>query len=166
MVKLAAARRYEAAWDLYRSGDFHQALGELTGFEAEFGPDPAVVRLRETCEAYRQCPPENRLGRNFKDVDKMRRRLKKSCGPAGREEGHGKDWDTGKTAWLLLAWLLLFSPAVMASDPATLTVTKAQHGREIALKVGSILRNRASRDKPAPAIAGWNRRPAPPTSNS
>ena len=27
----------------------------------------------------------------------------------------------------------------MASDPATLTVTKAQHGREIALKVGSIL---------------------------
>ena len=44
-----------------------------------------------------------------------------------------------ETAWLLLAWLLLFSPAVMASDPATLTVTKAQHGREIALKVGSIL---------------------------
>ena len=44
-----------------------------------------------------------------------------------------------ETAWLLLAWLLLFSPAVMASDPATLTVTKAQHGREITLKVGSIL---------------------------
>ena len=44
-----------------------------------------------------------------------------------------------ETAWLLLAWLLLFSPAVMASDPATFTVTKAQHGREIALKVGSIL---------------------------
>jgi inhibitor of cysteine peptidase len=46
---------------------------------------------------------------------------------------------TPETAWLVLAWLLLFSPAVMASDPATLTVTKAQHGREIALKVGSIL---------------------------
>jgi inhibitor of cysteine peptidase len=44
-----------------------------------------------------------------------------------------------ETAWLLLAWLLLFSPAVMASDPATLTVTRAQHGREITLKVGSIL---------------------------
>jgi inhibitor of cysteine peptidase len=42
-------------------------------------------------------------------------------------------------AWLLLAWLLLSPLAVMASDPATLTLTKAQHGREIALKVGSIL---------------------------
>ncbi len=58
LVKLAAARRYETAWDHYRSGDFHQALSELAGFEAEFGPDPAVERLRQTCEAYRQCPPE------------------------------------------------------------------------------------------------------------
>jgi adenylate cyclase len=58
LVKLAAARRYEAAWDNYRSGDFHQALSELAGFEAEFGPDPAVARLRQSCEAYRQCPPE------------------------------------------------------------------------------------------------------------
>jgi adenylate cyclase len=58
MVKLAAARRYEAAWDHYQSGDFHQALSILAGFEAEFGPDPAVARLRQTCETYRQCPPE------------------------------------------------------------------------------------------------------------
>jgi inhibitor of cysteine peptidase len=42
-------------------------------------------------------------------------------------------------AWLLLAWLLLFPLAVMASDPAAVTVTRAQDGREIALKVGSIL---------------------------
>ena len=57
-VKLTAARRYEAAWDKYRSGDFHQALEELAGFEAEFGPDAAVERLRQTCEAYRRCPPD------------------------------------------------------------------------------------------------------------
>jgi adenylate cyclase len=57
IVKLAAARRYEAAWDKYRSGDFHQALEELAGFEAEFGPDAAVERLRQTCEAYRSHPP-------------------------------------------------------------------------------------------------------------
>jgi inhibitor of cysteine peptidase len=42
-------------------------------------------------------------------------------------------------AWLLLAWLLLFPLAVMASDPAAVTVTRAQDGREIALKVGNIL---------------------------
>ena len=42
-------------------------------------------------------------------------------------------------AWLLFAWLLLFPLAVMASDPAAVTVTRAQDGREIALKVGSIL---------------------------
>jgi adenylate cyclase len=57
MVKLAAARRYEAAWDKYRSGDFRQALDGLAGFEAEFGPDPAVARLRQTCEAYLIHPP-------------------------------------------------------------------------------------------------------------
>ena len=44
-----------------------------------------------------------------------------------------------ESAWLLLALLLLFPAAVMASDPTTLTVTKAQHGRDLALKVGSIL---------------------------
>ena len=42
-------------------------------------------------------------------------------------------------AGLLLAFLLLWQPAVMAGPPATLTVTKAQHGRDLALKVGSIL---------------------------
>jgi predicted secreted protein len=40
---------------------------------------------------------------------------------------------------LLLAFLMLFPPAVMASDPTTLTVTKAQDGRDLELKVGSIL---------------------------
>ncbi len=57
MVKLAAVRRYEAAWDKYRSGDFHQALEELAGFEAEFGPDAAVARLRQICEDFRSHPP-------------------------------------------------------------------------------------------------------------
>jgi adenylate cyclase len=57
-VKLTAARRYEAAWDKYWSGDFHQALEELAGFEAEFGPDPAVERLRQICEDYRRHPPD------------------------------------------------------------------------------------------------------------
>lgn len=55
--KLAAARRYEAAWDKYRSGDFSQAVDALAGFEAEFGFDPAVERLRQRCENYRQHPP-------------------------------------------------------------------------------------------------------------
>ena len=58
VAKLTAARQYEAAWDHYRSGDFHQALGELAGFEAEFGPDAAVERLRQICEAYLRCPPD------------------------------------------------------------------------------------------------------------
>jgi inhibitor of cysteine peptidase len=44
-----------------------------------------------------------------------------------------------ESAWLLLALVLLFPPAVMASDPATVTVTQAQHGRDLTLKVGSIL---------------------------
>jgi adenylate cyclase len=58
MVRLAAARRYEAAWNRFRSGDFHQALKELAGFEAEFGPDPAAARLQQICEAYRRRPPD------------------------------------------------------------------------------------------------------------
>jgi adenylate cyclase len=57
-VKLTAARRYEAAWDKYRSGEFHQAFEALAGFEAEFGPDPAVARLRQICQAYQQRPPD------------------------------------------------------------------------------------------------------------
>jgi hypothetical protein len=57
-VKLAAARRYEAAWDQYRSGEFHQAFDALAGFEAEFGVDTAVERLRQICQAYRERPPD------------------------------------------------------------------------------------------------------------
>ncbi len=56
-AKLAAARRYEAAWEHYRAGNFPQALEELAGCEAEFGPDPAAQRLGQICEAYRQHPP-------------------------------------------------------------------------------------------------------------
>jgi adenylate cyclase len=57
-VKLAAVRRYEAAWTKYREGEFHRALEELVGYEAEFGPDAAVARLRQICETYRKEPPE------------------------------------------------------------------------------------------------------------
>ena len=57
-MKQAKARRYETAWDRYRSGDFPQALEALAGFEAEFGPDAAVARLRQTCEAYLKDPPD------------------------------------------------------------------------------------------------------------
>jgi adenylate cyclase len=67
MVKLAAARRYEAAWDKYQSGDFHQALSELAGFEAEFWPDPAVERLRQTCEVNRRRPPDQ----NWDGISRM-----------------------------------------------------------------------------------------------
>ncbi|MFA5111800.1 MAG: adenylate/guanylate cyclase domain-containing protein [Desulfobaccales bacterium] len=56
---LAGCRRYEAAWDRYRSGDFQQALTALQGFESEFGPDLAVQLLRERCEAYRKSPPRD-----------------------------------------------------------------------------------------------------------
>ena len=54
---LAGARRYEAAWDQYRSGDFQQALKALQDFESEYGLDLAVQLLRERCEAYRKSPP-------------------------------------------------------------------------------------------------------------
>jgi adenylate cyclase len=57
-VKLAAARRYEVAWDKYHSGEFRQAIDALAGFEAEFGPDPAVERLRQICQANQQRPPD------------------------------------------------------------------------------------------------------------
>jgi len=57
--KLAAARRYEAAWEHYHSGDFDQALAELAGFETEFGEDTAVRRLRQLCEEYRVNPPDD-----------------------------------------------------------------------------------------------------------
>ena len=44
-----------------------------------------------------------------------------------------------RITWLLITWLMLSSPAVMASDPTTVTVTKAQDGRDLELKVGGIL---------------------------
>lgn len=56
---MAAARHYESAWEHYQSGDFDQALAGLAGFEAEFGEDTAVRRLRQICEEYRLNPPEN-----------------------------------------------------------------------------------------------------------
>jgi adenylate cyclase len=65
--KLAAARRYEAAWDRYRSGDFSQALEVLAGFEAEFGSDAAVARLRQVCEAYCNQPP----GKDWDGISRM-----------------------------------------------------------------------------------------------
>jgi adenylate cyclase len=55
--RLAAAKRYEAAWEQYKSGDFAKALAELEGFETEFGEDQAVRRLRQICEDYRRQPP-------------------------------------------------------------------------------------------------------------
>ena len=90
-VKLAAARRYEAAWDKYRSGEFHQAFDALAGFEAEFGPDPAVERLRQMCQDYQQAPTGSGLGRNLQNVDQMRRRQRQRRRPAGRKGGHGKN---------------------------------------------------------------------------
>jgi adenylate cyclase len=56
---LAAARRYESAWEHYQSGDFNQALAGLADFEAEFGEDTAVRRLRQICEEFQVNPPEH-----------------------------------------------------------------------------------------------------------
>jgi hypothetical protein len=66
-VKLAAARRYEAAWKQYRAGNFLQALEESTVCEAEFGPAPAVQRLGQECEARRQPPP----GKDWDEISRM-----------------------------------------------------------------------------------------------
>ncbi len=43
-----------------------------------------------------------------------------------------------RITWLLLTFLLL-SPSALLAAETTVTVTKAQEGREIALKVGNIL---------------------------
>jgi predicted secreted protein len=43
-----------------------------------------------------------------------------------------------RITWLLLAWLMLGQSTLLAAD-ATLKVTKAQDGRDLELKVGSIL---------------------------
>jgi len=44
-----------------------------------------------------------------------------------------------RITWLLITWLMLFPSTLLAAD-ATITVTEEQGGREIALKVGNILR--------------------------
>lgn len=54
---LAGARRYEAAWEQYRTGNFQQALRVLQDYESEFGPDVAVHLLRERCTEYSKSPP-------------------------------------------------------------------------------------------------------------
>jgi inhibitor of cysteine peptidase len=45
---------------------------------------------------------------------------------------------TAKITWLLLTFLLL-SPSALLAAETTITVTRAQEGQEIALKVGNIL---------------------------
>jgi adenylate cyclase len=64
---LAGARRYEEAWEKYRSGDFGQALTVLQGFEMEFGPAGAVQLLRERCHHYLKQPP----GEGWNGTSKM-----------------------------------------------------------------------------------------------
>jgi predicted secreted protein len=44
-----------------------------------------------------------------------------------------------RITWLLLTWLMLSQSTLLAAD-ATITITKEQGGREVALKVGNILR--------------------------
>ena len=68
----------------------------------------------------------------------MRRRQRKSRGPAGRRKAMAKLTMWG-IACLLLTCLVLSQSTLMAAE-ATITVTKEQSGREIALKVGDILR--------------------------
>ena len=68
-------------------------------------------------------------------------------------------------AWLLLVCLMLAPPAVLASDPNTLTVGKAQDGRDLDLKVGSILEIEFPGEA-VPATAGRRRPPGLLTSSS
>ena len=67
--------------------------------------------------------------------------------------------------WLLFTCLLLSASTLLAAD-ATITVTKEQGGREIALKVGNILQI----ELPGKGGTGYlwvlRRIPSPPTSNS
>jgi predicted secreted protein len=56
-----------------------------------------------------------------------------------------------QVTWLLLICLLL-SPSTLLATEATITVTKAQSGREIALKPGSVLRV----ELPGNAGTGYN----------
>ena len=41
------------------SGDFHQALEELAGFEAEFGPDAAVAAVTANLRGVPEPPAAN-----------------------------------------------------------------------------------------------------------
>jgi predicted secreted protein len=66
----------------------------------------------------------------------MRRRQRQGVGPAGRE-AMAKIM-IPRISWLLLTFLLLSQSTLLAAE-ATITVTKAQGGREIALKVENIL---------------------------
>jgi predicted secreted protein len=44
-----------------------------------------------------------------------------------------------RITWLLITWLMLSQSTLLAAD-ATITITKGEGGREVALKVGNILR--------------------------
>jgi predicted secreted protein len=65
----------------------------------------------------------------------MRRSQRLGFGPAGRQ-AMAKIW-MARITWLVLTFLLLSQSALLAAE--TITVTKAQDGREIGLKVGNIL---------------------------
>ena len=69
-----------------------------------------------------------------------------------------------RIACLLLTCVVL-SPSTLMAAEAAITVTQEQNGREIALKVGDILRI-SFPGEAAPAIAGWWRPTAPLASNS
>ena len=66
--------------------------------------------------------------------------------------------------WLLLTGLMLSQSPLLAAD-ATITVTKEQGGREIALKVGDILLDRAARERRhrLQLVGGGDLRPVPQT---
>jgi predicted secreted protein len=66
----------------------------------------------------------------------MKRRQRQGFGPAGRE-AMAKIRIPGIT-WLLFTFMMLSQSALPAAE-TTITVTKAQEGREIALTVGSVL---------------------------
>jgi adenylate cyclase len=69
-TSLEAARRYELAWDQYRSGKFQQTLIRLEENPAEFIQDRATQRLRELCRQYLKTPPSE----DWNGVTKMDRK--------------------------------------------------------------------------------------------
>ena len=71
--KLAAARRYEAAWDKYRSGDFPKPLRPWLASR----PSSGLIRQWSACGKFArlpEAPTGSGLGRNFPNHDQMRRR--------------------------------------------------------------------------------------------